>query len=419
MRLGGSEEGRALSRILVTDGEQRSTLAIVRSLGRAGHHVEVCGVAQDSLAAASLYATNSVRVADPRHAPAAYRDAVAGLVVGRAIDVLIPTTDASVALLSDLPDCFPSLIVPHSGRPVYEALSDKRGLTEAASALGIAVPDQAVIESPHEVNVPSIEEIGYPMVLKPSRSSVATAAGVIKQGVRVVSSVAEREAAMREFPPEAYPLLAQRRIVGPGKGVFVLTWNGRVYAAFGHRRIREKPPTGGVSVYRESVRVPADVLDQARKILGHFGWNGVAMVEFKEDRETGTLYLMEVNARFWGSLQLAIDAGVDFPRLLVELATGREVEPVLSYRTGIRSRWFWGEVDHLIACLRTGHSVRGALPDFPGRVRTLLRFLVPWLPGDRYEVLRFTDARPFLRESIQWFRALGGSARNPPARNHS
>lgn len=362
---------------------------------------------------------NSVRVPDPRHAPDPYRDAVAGLVVGRAIDVLIPTTDTSLSLLSDLPDCFPDLIVPQSGRSAYEALSDKRRLTEAAFPLGIAVPNQAVIESPGEVDASSLDAIGYPMILKPSRSSVTTPAGVTKQRVRLVSSVAEREAVIRDVPREAYPLLAQRRIVGPGKGVFMLTWDGRVYAAFGHRRIREKPPTGGVSVYRESVRVPADVLDQARKVLDRFGWNGVAMVEFKEDRETGTLYLMEVNARFWGSLQLAIDAGVDFPRLLVELATGGEVEPVLSYRTGIRSRWFWGEVDHLIACLRAGRSLRGALRDFPGRVRTLLRFLVPWLPGDRYEVLRLTDPRPFIRESIQWFRALGRSARNPWARHHS
>ena len=39
------------------------------------------------------------------------------------------------------------------------------------------------------------------------------------------------------------------------------------------------------------------------------------MMEYKQDRRTGTPLLMEVNGRFWGSLQLAIDAGVDFPYL--------------------------------------------------------------------------------------------------------
>jgi len=48
------------------------------------------------------------------------------------------------------------------------------------------------------------------------------------------------------------------------------------------------------------------------------------MVEYKIDSASGTPYLMEINGRFWGSVQLAIDAGVDFPRLLVECALGRE-----------------------------------------------------------------------------------------------
>jgi hypothetical protein len=36
------------------------------------------------------------------------------------------------------------------------------------------------------------------------------------------------------------------------------------------------------------------------------------MVEFKDDGVNPPC-LMEINGRFWGSLQLAIDAGVDFP----------------------------------------------------------------------------------------------------------
>ena len=53
----------------------------------------------------------------------------------------------------------------------------------------------------------------------------------------------------------------------------------------------------------------------------------VAMVEYKLDAATGTAYLMEINGRFWGSLQLAIDAGVDFPLLLVRCALGERVAP--------------------------------------------------------------------------------------------
>ena len=35
---------------------------------------------------------------------------------------------------------------------------------------------------------------------------------------------------------------------------------------------------------------------------------------------------MEINTRFWGSLQLAVDAGVDFPWLLYRMVSGENPE---------------------------------------------------------------------------------------------
>ncbi|MDH5761188.1 MAG: ATP-dependent carboxylate-amine ligase, partial [Gemmatimonadota bacterium] len=121
---------------------------------------------------------------------------------------------------------------------------------------------------------------------------------------------------------------------------------------------------------------------------------------------TGTPYLMEVNGRFWGSLQLAVDAGVDFPELLVRVAEGKDVPPIPGYRIGVRSRWLWGDVDHLLSVLRGPKGLRETHPELPTALGAVARFLVPWRPGDRFEVLRPDDPRPFLRESAEWFRAL-------------
>ena len=125
------------------------------------------------------------------------------------------------------------------------------------------------------------------------------------------------------------------------------------------------------------------------------------MVEFKQDEGTGRFYLMEVNGRFWGSLQLAIDAGVDFPKLLVAAATGGLPAPALDYRIGVRSRWWWGDVDHLLARLRSRRSVLPADMEM-GRLRAVLDFLKLWRPGDRSEVLRLSDPVPFARECVGW-----------------
>jgi predicted ATP-grasp superfamily ATP-dependent carboligase len=115
---------------------------------------------------------------------------------------------------------------------------------------------------------------------------------------------------------------------------------------------------------------------------------------------------MEVNGRFWGSLQLAIDAGVDFPALLLAAAEGEPVTPVVEYRSGVRSRWWWGDVDHLIARLRRSRDVLALPPDAPSRWRAVRDFLTVHRGVDREEILRRDDPRPFIRETRQWFRNL-------------
>ena len=127
------------------------------------------------------------------------------------------------------------------------------------------------------------------------------------------------------------------------------------------------------------------------------------MVEYKVDSQSGTPYLMEINGRFWGSLQLAIDSGVDFPALLLQAATGELHELVTASRTVVRSRWWWGEVDHLLAMLRHCPEKLALPPGAPGRWKSMVEFLKVWRPGDRYEVLRLNDLRPFLRETVNWF----------------
>ena len=93
----------------------------------------------------------------------------------------------------------------------------------------------------------------FPVVAKPGRS-VADSAGVRhKLRVRHAATPEELLRVIAELPDAAFPLLLQERVIGPGVGIFLLLWDGEVRATFAHRRLREKPPSGGVSVYRESI----------------------------------------------------------------------------------------------------------------------------------------------------------------------
>jgi predicted ATP-grasp superfamily ATP-dependent carboligase len=241
------------------------------------------------------------------------------------------------------------------------------------------------------------------VVIKPGRSVGEANGRRAKFGVGYAQDAGALVTRLEGLAAAAYPVLLQERIVGPGAGVFVLTWGGELLAAFAHRRVREKPPSGGVSVLRESVPLDPTLLARSLGLLRRLEWDGVAMVEYKVG-EDGTPYLMEINGRFWGSLQLAIDAGVDFPRLLVEAALGNAPTPVTSYRAGILTRWGWGDVDHLLAMWRHSREALALPAGAPGRWRTLRDFVLAFGPHVRGEVLRWSDPLPFVVESLDWMR---------------
>jgi predicted ATP-grasp superfamily ATP-dependent carboligase len=247
-------------------------------------------------------------------------------------------------------------------------------------------------------------ELHFPIVVKPVRSVADTGSTRVKSGAAHARDQTTLNAVLSRIPSEAYPVLLQERVIGAGIGVFVLLWNGELRAAFAHRRIREKPPSGGVSVLSESIALDPDLLARSVALLRDFDWRGVAMVEYKLDERTGTPYLMEVNGRFWGSLQLAIDAGVDFPNLLVAAACGEPTPPVADYKVGVRLRWEWGDVDNLLLRLRRSASALALPRGSPGRLKGIVDFARALGPGTRGEVFRLDDPRPFFRETVNWFR---------------
>jgi predicted ATP-grasp superfamily ATP-dependent carboligase len=400
-------------RVLVTDGEQRSALALVRSLGREGHAVYVCSAGGRSLAGASRYCRAEARVADPLAGSERFESDVRALIDRWEIEVLMPVSEAALLALLPARERLANVLLPFPDEATFRRICDKAELLAVAPRAGIAIPRQITVHTLAEAKALDTSSVDYPVVVKPARS-VGEGGGIggggrqrTKLTVRHAADAAELAAALAELGEAgeaAYPLLIQQRILGPGIGIFLLLWEGRVVASFAHRRIREKPPSGGVSVYRESIVADPGLVARSRELLDHFGWCGVAMVEYKVDERTGTPYLMEVNGRFWGSLQLAIDAGVDFPGLLLASATGEQPAPVREYSVGIRSRWWWGDVDHLIARLRRSRSTLSLPPEAPGRWRAVRDFLTINFGRDREEIFRLDDPRPFFRESVQWFR---------------
>jgi predicted ATP-grasp superfamily ATP-dependent carboligase len=391
-----------MATVLITDGMERAALAACRSLVAGGHRVHVVAARRWSLAGATRGVGAHRLPQDALRDPEAFATAVGAL--ARRIDahVLLPVTDASTLAVLANRDVLPgSCVVPIAGHESFRRASDKAGLLAIAGQAGFGVPETVTL-----ADFGSAEHIGLdglePGVIKPHRSVFQTGRGLRKLAVQPYRHLHEARRILQALPPEAFPVLLQRQIVGPGVGFFALRWSGAIKAVFAHERLREVPPWGGVSVYRAAIELDPALAAAGTQLLDTLGWEGVAMIECKRDAATGRYYIIEINPRFWGSLQLAVDAGVDFPMLLVACALGQAVPPVTAYRTGLRCRWEWGEIDHIY--LRAKFRPPGA-----SAVGTVLRSLGQAMihrPGrDRCEVLRWRDPAPFLAETL---RRLGG-----------
>ena len=390
-----------MTAVLVTDGEQRTALAIVRSLGSRGHTVHVCGAEPRTLAGSSRHAARRHVVSSPLRDAAAYASAVARVAEAAGIDIVLPVTEAALLAILEYRHLFPGQVIPWPDLAIVRRVCDKQALTQSAPQFGIAVPSQWIANRTEDLAGASAP---FPVVLKPARSVIEDGKGRQKLGVGHAANAEELTTYAEALAPQAYPVLVQQRVQGPGVGVFLLIWNGELRAVFSHIRLREKPPSGGVSVYRESIAADSGLVERSRRFLAHLGWNGVAMIEYKVEAATGVPYLMEINGRFWGSLQLAVDAGVDFPAMLVDLVRGKDPGPIPVYRTGVRSRWWWGDVDHLIARLKHSDQALNLPPGAPGRAHTIREFLKLWRPGDRNEIFRWHDPVPLLWETLTWLR---------------
>lgn len=387
-------------RVLITDSDNRSALAATRSLARNGCFVVTAGERRASLAAASKHSSAFVPCPSPARDPAGFTSAIIAAATEHAIDVLMPIGEISTLLLTEHRGRLPARCrLPFAASETIEQASDKAAMVTMARQLGVPVPETLIVANAAEAEA-GLDALTYPVVIKPARSRVRTSSGWNSTRVSYARSADHVMEQLRTLSHEQYPVLLQERISGPGIGFFACYDQGKPVAFFAHRRLREKPPTGGVSVLSESIPLTHDLLTYGTRLLEHLRWHGVAMVEFKRDERDDSLRLMEINARFWGSLQLAITSGVDFPWMLAQIAMGSLPATPAGYRVGVRSRWLLGDLDVMLLLLR--RSRHGADDMRASRLRALMNFLRFWERDLHYEVLSLDDPRPALIEARHW-----------------
>jgi predicted ATP-grasp superfamily ATP-dependent carboligase len=228
----------------------------------------------------------------------------------------------------------PFVKVPLHDYSTLMHVNDKGYLVQVANELGIPVPQTHLIDDLNALHRIA-DKIDFPAVIKLRETASSIGISYVHSKEELILKY-KGTISRFNLSPSDYPLI-QEYIEGDGYGVSLLFNHGDLRAKFTHKRIREYPVTGGPSTYRISIKHP-EMENLAIELLKHFNWHGVAMVEFKLNSRTKKPVLIEVNPRFWGSLNQAVKSGVDFPYLLYKMALEGDIKPVLDYKVGVKTK---------------------------------------------------------------------------------
>ena len=329
--------------ILLTDAQQRKTLAVARSLGKRGLHIMTAEETRYTPASFSRYCSKHLISPNPQKEPEAYYCWLKKTLERYPVQTLFPMDDATLRIVMEHRgelEKYCRILLPPA--EAYTIAADKGLSVLAAQKAGLACPQTEQVQNVAEVTEIA-QRIKYPVVIKPRKSSGG-------RGIRVVRNKEELERVYLEIH-RAYPYPLIQEYITPGERYDVCLLFDReqtLRASFVQKEIRHFPLENGPSTVQESVYFP-ELVDSAASLVKDLNWCGIVEVEFMLVVNDGKMKFMEINPRFWNSLHMAILAGVDFPWLLYQLCMDRHIENVFTYRTGVKCRWLLpGDILHFL-----------------------------------------------------------------------
>lgn len=356
--------------VLVTNAWCRTAYACVRSYKRLGLRVGVADTSHVGMAQWSRHVSFRGVYASPYTEPTRFCHDVADLLRRSGAHFLLPGHDETEVVARHRSSLPPSVAVPLADYAKIHYANDKAYTLSLAIESGVPVPERVQWSTLSKLQE-GVAALGDRAVVIRLRKGNGAKGVYYAESAQEAVAICRRLCREYRVPATRLPLV-QERVCGEGWGVSCLYWDGRHVASFTHRRVREKTGAGGTSTVRQAAR-NALLEAYARALLDRLGWHGLAMVEFKYDPATRQAWFIEINPRLWGSLHLAIAAGVDFPAMLYLMSCGRSEEAVRMgshYQEGLTARWYAGDVMAGLRCAAHGRLREALVRLVPGGADT-------------------------------------------------
>jgi len=286
----------------------------------------------------SKYCHKKIIYPNPRTDTAEFLNYLYTLVSENDYECIIPLHTYTAFLLIKYRKLFSEFTqIPPPNFNVFYNAFDKTKLLKIALENDILCPKTYFYTDVNEI----IDAInGYPVVVKPAK----------RHGIKIAicnnqSEFVENYTYMTKRYGEC---IVQDYIPNGGEfGVYtIFNKHSEPIALSVHKRLRSMHTYGGISTLRKTTK-NEKLVNLAFKLLKTIKWSGAAMVEFRIDTRDNQPKLMEINPRFWGSLQLSILSGIDFPYKLYQLTMQDDPIPNLDFKENVYCRWFLADITNV------------------------------------------------------------------------
>ncbi len=374
---------------LVLEASLRQSLVTVRSLGSRGLHVAALEMF-DRVPTFSSRWCQKAFVCPTDGSAEAFLNYLEQLLDYARVKVLITSSDVNAALLCMHRERIERRVrIALAKEPALGIALNKEQTLEIARRLGLGIPRSITVKTVDEVEA-AVREVGLPAVVKPVQSWVWSEQQSIRLGCKLITTLDEARGAVEELTRQGQGVatLFQQYLSGRREAVSFLYAHGQIYARFAQWAKRTVPQLGGTSVLRQSISIPPDIGDQAERLVREIELEGYSEVEFRRDSD-GNPYLMEINPRLSASVEIAVRAGVDFPFLLYQWASGDQITPVTGYHVGKWIRHLGGDIMTTLEAVQ-----KYGRPGVVAPTRALFDFFISSFTPMRYDYLDLRDPLP-------------------------
>jgi predicted ATP-grasp superfamily ATP-dependent carboligase len=352
----GNERGYIMQ-VLVTNAKSRIGYLTTRNLARHGVSVTAGDYTPLAMTFFSRHCRGRLVYPSPYDQPQEFLKRLYDWGEEHTGSVLLPTYDETILISqhqATLKDVFRMAVPDYAS---IQRVHHKDLLPSVARTIDIRTPETTVAYGPEDIETMSARW-GYPVVVKPCRGAGAWGISYVEKDDRPSQAWHHALESTGLTPGQ---LLVQQYIPAARKYSYAAIYRkSELVAWVVLEHLRDHPPSGGSGTF-VIAREDQEIETASRSLLNHLGWHGVAEIEFVRHRDTGELYLMEVNPRLWGCISGALKAGIEFPYILLQVALGIDVDHSGPQKYGARGRWLLGDLRVIWSLTRTPHHKEEAL----------------------------------------------------------